>query len=457
MWTSRLQRMRQEPDSGLALATVLLVTGLITLLVMATTVMTIGSLRSSNDHGNFEGAIAAAETGIDQQLAELQKSQSYSLGPAIGTTFSSEEAERVWAVQTIQSQAALGQPFVSTGTGEFIAIKPPDHNVIYSLGCDPTCDSATAKQRLLKVEYLFAPYKPGNAILTAGNLNFSSSVTVDVSLAASGGTANVHTNGEASGTGCSQTVNGSVTSSGDYSVCGSVGNSDSGGNKPLESVPEVNARYLYTQYAEDYSGSWYDLCPDGKVKSADEDGPCQGDTLADLDSGGVYRGWSYADGSGTDAPIWSMTSTSWGDGIYYVYQGDAVIERNTVANAITVIAQAKSTGGPSERCGKYGGNISAKLVTINSAALPGTVLVADGDLSLTSNFEAGIGVFGAGDQIEVETSSNGITGTVIANDNCTAGGDVNEVKNAVINYDRNVEVPLLDIIRTTQWLEMKPR
>lgn len=457
MWTSRLQRMREEPDSGLALATVLLVTGLITLLVVATTALTIGSLRSSTDHGNFEGAIAAAETGIDQQLAELQKDQDYSQGPAIGSTFLSEEAERSWAVTTIQSQAALGQPIISTGTGEFIAIKPPDHNVIYSLGCDPACDSPQAKQRLLKVEYLFAPYKPGNAILTAGNLSFSSSVTVDVSLAAGGGTANVHTNGDADGTGCSQTVNGSVTSSGGYSVCGSVGNADSGGSKPLESVPEVRARYLYTQYAEDYSSSWYDLCPDGKVKRADEDGPCQGDTLTDLASGGVYRGWSFAAGSGTTAPIWSMTSTSWGDGIYYVYQGDADISRNTTANAITVIAEARSTGGPSSRCSKYGGNITAKLVTINSAALPGTVLVADTDLVMTSNFQAGIGVFGAGDQVKVETSSNGITGTVIANDRCTAGGDVNEVKNAVINYDRNVEVPLLDIIRTTQWLEMKPQ
>jgi len=55
----------------------------------------------------------------------------------------------------------------------------------------------------------------------------------------------------------------------------------------------------------------------------------------------------------------------------------------------------------------------------------------------------------------LETSSNGITGTVIANDKCTAGGDKNEVKNAVVNYDRNVEVPLLDMIRTTQWLELK--
>jgi hypothetical protein len=95
-------------------------------------------------------------------------------------------------------------------------------------------------------------------------------------------------------------------------------------------------------------------------------------------------------------------------------------------------------------------------VGIQNAALTGVVLVADTDLEVTSNFEGGIGVFGAGDQVRIETSSNGITGTVIANDRCTAEGDVNEVKNAVVNYDKNVEVPLLDIIRTTQWLELSP-
>lgn len=456
MWTSRIQRLRHEPDQGIALVVVLLVVGLMTLLVVAITSLTIGSLKSSTDHDKFEGAVAAAETGVDRQLAELQKNQAYSYGPAMGSTAMTTDAERTWALNAIKTLVNSGAQYQSTGTGAYFAIKPSDRNVIYSIGCDPNCTSTTSKKRFLKVEYLFAPYKPGNAILTAGNLKFSSSVTVDVSLAASGGSANVHTNGTATGTGCAQTVNGTVTSSGAYSVCGSVGLSGSGGNQPLESVPEVKARFLYDTFASQYSTGWYDLCPDGKVKSPGTS-PCAGTQLADISGGGTYRGWSYAAGSGTTAPLWSMTSTSWGDGTYYVYQGDASISRNTTVNAATVIAEAKSSGGPSATCGKLGGSITAKLVTISSAAIPGTVLVADTDLVMTSNFEAGIGVFGAGDQIQVETSSNGITGTVIANDKCTAGTDTNEVKNAVIKYDRNVEVPLLDIIRTTQWLELKAK
>ncbi len=458
---SRLTRARASDattDEGMALVTVLLVAALVTTLVVATTALALGSLRSSGDHERFEGAVAAAETGIDQQLAALQQNQSFSLGPAIGGSFANEEAERVWAITTIKTQVLAGLAYTSTGSGQFVAIKPPDRNVIYSIGCDPECTAPNAKKRFLKVEYIFAPYKPGNAILTAGNLKFSSSVTVDVSLLAAGGAANVHTNGSASGTGCSQTVNGTVTSSGSYGVCGSVGQSGSGGGTPLESVPEVKPRYLYDQFASTYSTNWYDLCSDGNVRSPGASGsvPCSGTALANVATGGNFRGWSYAPASGTTAALWSMTSTSWGDGTYYVYQGDATMNRNTVANAISVIAESAPTGGGAASCNKLGGNIEAKLVGINSAALPGVVFVAQGDLVMTSNFEAGIGVFAAGDQIRVETSSNGITGTIIANDACTAGGDINEVKNAVIKYDKNVEVPLLDIIRTTQWLEMSP-
>jgi hypothetical protein len=82
--------------------------------------------------------------------------------------------------------------------------------------------------------------------------------------------------------------------------------------------------------------------------------------------------------------------------------------------------------------------------------------VAQAQLSVSSNFSAGVGVFAAGDQIYIETSSNGIRGTVIANDTCTASGNTDQVKNAVIEYDRNVEIPLVDIVRTTQWLELQP-
>lgn len=459
MFRDRLRSARCAADEGFALATVLLVMALVTTLVMITAGVVMASLRSSGDHDKFEGAVGAAEAGVDTTLSRLQADQKYSAGPAINQTFASPDAERQWAYTTLMAQVTAGVPYTNTGTGQFLAIRPPDRNVIYSLGCVPTCGTSLAAQRLLKVEYLFAPYKPGNAILTAGNLSFSSSVTVDVTAGGTGGTANVHTNGDVTGSGCSQTVNGVVSSSGSYSVCGGVGLSGSGGSQPTQSVPTVSPRFLYDEFAATYAANWYDLCPDGTVHTASTvsgSAPCTGPQVADESAGGTYRGWSFAAGSGTTPPTWNMFDTTWGDGVYYVFQGNANISRNIVANSISVIAESAPTGGTSTTCGKLGGDIYAQGVTINSAALPGVIFVAQGQLSVSSNFSAGIGVFAAGDQIYIETSSNGIRGTVIANDTCTASGKTDQVKNAVINYDKNVEIPLVDIVRTTQWLELQP-
>jgi hypothetical protein len=452
----RLRDARNAAEAGFALATVLLVVALVTTLVLVTAGVVIASLRSSGDHDKFEGAVGAAEAGIDTTLSMLQANQTYSAGPAINQTFASPDAERKWAYTTLMGQVTAGVPYTNTGTGQFIAIRPPDRNVIYSLGCVPTCGTNLSAQRLLKVEYLFAPYKPGNAILTAGNLSFSSSVTVDVTAGGPGGAANVHTNGSVAGSGCSQTVNGQVTSSGSYSVCTGIGLPGSGGNQPTQSVPTVSPRSLYNEFASDYSTNWYDLCPDGTVR-APSTAPCATtSTLANVATGGTYRGWSFTAGSGTTPPTWNMNATTWGDGVYYVYQGDANIARNITANSISVIAESAPTGGTSLTCGTVGGDIYAQGVTINSAAIPGTVFVAQAQLSVTSNFSGGIGAFAAGYQVHIETSSNGIRGTVIANDLCTTTGLTDQVKNALIQYDKNVEIPLVDIVRTTQWLELQP-
>jgi len=453
-------------DQGIALSMVLLITVAISGLIAAMVIIGTGALRSSTGHAKFDQSLAAAEAGIDSLLSELQADQAFTNAGSVPSSWATapptEAEEQAWARAAILAQDSSAVQ--DAGVGEYVAIKPAGWNAVYAMGWSPSKAAPNATARLIKAEYLFAPYKPGNAILTSGNLAFSSSVTVDVSTGFVDAKANVHTNGEAAGTGCSQTVNGTVTSSGAYGVCGSVGDTGSGGGFPLEDVPLVDPRFVYNTYASVYADDalgpdfqWYDLCYDGKVRRPGGVGsaPCTGDELADLEAGGTYRGWSYADGSGTTAPIWTMDSTTWGPGIYYAYQSDAVMDRNTTVARATVLAEGDPNGGPTSRCQMKGGRITAKLVSVQAAALPGIVFLADDDLEVTSNFEGGIGLFGARNQVKLETSSNGITGTVIANDTCTAGGDLNEVKNAVINYDRNVEVPLLDMIRTTQWLELK--
>jgi hypothetical protein len=456
--TGRWGRIRTNAadDQGIALAMVLLITVAVSGLIASMVIVGTGSLRSATGHAKFDQSLAAAEAGLDSMLAELQSDQGFSNVGSVPSSWATspptEAVEQAWARAAILAEGSGS--LVDAGVGEYVAIKPAGWNSVYAMGWSPSKAAPKATARLVKAEYLFSPYKPGNAILTSGNLSFSSSVTVDVATGLVG-KANVHTNGGVNGTGCSQTVNGTVTSSGAYGVCGSVGDTGSGGGYPIEDVPEINTRYVYDKFASSYAAtSWYDLCNDGTVKRPGTT-PCSGTQLADVSGGGTYRGWSYGSGSGTTAPIWTMGSTSWGPGIYYAYRSDATMDRNTNVASATVIAEGAPTGGPTSRCGMKGGKITAKLVGIGSAALPGVVFMADDDLEVTANFEGGVGLFGAGNQVKLETSSNGITGTVIANDKCTAGGDRNEVKNAVVNYDRNVEVPLLDMIRTTQWLELK--
>ncbi|MGI8535772.1 MAG: hypothetical protein ACR2K2_04580 [Mycobacteriales bacterium] len=97
--------------------------------------------------------------------------------------------------------------------------------------------------------------------------------------------------------------------------------------------------------------------------------------------------------------------------------------------------------------------------------MPNTRLIADQDLKTTSNYQAGSasggtvisGLFLAGDQIEMSTSSNGAYGAVVAADQCDpATGSLvatNVSKNPSIYYDPNAQAPFTDIVNNTLWLE----
>ncbi|MGH8940644.1 MAG: hypothetical protein ACRDV2_15055, partial [Actinomycetes bacterium] len=98
--------------------------------------------------------------------------------------------------------------------------------------------------------------------------------------------------------------------------------------------------------------------------------------------------------------------------------------------------------------------------------VPNLFFLAEQDLLTASNFTAGSasggtvvsGMFIAGDQMQMETSSTGAYGSVITGDNCdppdgTSLVDSSQVKNPSIYYDPNAQAPFVDIINTTLWLE----
>jgi hypothetical protein len=319
---------------------------------------------------------------------------------------------------------------------------------------------------LLKAEYLFTPYTPTNAILTTGNLELGSSTTVTSAPPASPSVASVHANGNV------------IVSTGNPQVYGPVSQSGTGSpaqsskffsntagtvtSTVKQSVPVISALAVWGRnHTKVLPGGWYDLCSDGSVRSPDGAAPCGGTLLAS----NAWRGWTY-DGSAT-VKKWLATSAikqNSYSGTYYVDGGDAIANASNAGSAVpnfTVIASSHSVG-----CNKVGGNIDWDHIDLAAFSVPNTFMLADQDLRTGANFAAGSdvggtvisGFFLAGDQIEMQTSSNGAYGAVIASDECDpANGaslvDADIVKNPSIYYDPNGQAPFVDVVNTTLWLE----
>lgn len=456
---------RNDEGFGLVLVMGLSVVllGLVGLIVS----VSINSIRSAKNHQDFQNALAVAETGVDQTLATMVTNKNYNpcgcAVPAASLPFTTEAGERTWAKSTFAT--LLGNGSLTTQTtaeGEYAVMRPSNKQTVYSLGWVPNRANAK-KTRLIKSDYLFAPFKPGNALTTQGDLTFSGSVTVQA--AGSNPTAfpaPVHTNSAVSSSASSITVQGDVTSTGNYGLAsGANVGTGSGGSKPQEAVPTVDPLTVYRDVSSDlYASQWFDLCPTGQVRakvvtspSTPTPVPCTGTLIADaaLTTGGLTQyGWSFSLVSGV--PTWRMgTPNSNYTGTYYVYQGDAEIDggtngQNTPWNA-TVLVEAGGTG-----CARVGGNLSTRLTDISSF-LPGFVLVAGADLTFRTNLTSGDGVFSAADQVYMQTSSASLTGFVVASDACPDTSNPSSIQGVTINFDNTLEVPLASAVRTTQWLE----
>jgi hypothetical protein len=468
------------------------------LMIVGTTIAT-RSLASSREHSHFEGALSAAENGIDAALARSQRiydvtgTDSY-VTPSTGIPGDSapdcnaaavswsatmpntptNAQERAFARSTL---LALPASCVHvTSQGDYAFFKPAGRQTVYAMGWFPHKAATGAKTRLLKAEYLFVPYRPMQAILSSGPVTLGSSTTVTSAPPNDPALAGVHSNSTVSVENGNPIVYGPVSSTASSSASSNkfYSNTATGGavtQTPAIRIPAVNAREVWTlNHATNPPGGWYDLCADGTAR--DPDGvdissgqpvpaPCKGTIRAT----GSFRGWTF-DGSGS-VKVWTAGSglkTSGYSGTYYVNGADI---KNDASNAgssvpnLTVIASAATS-----TCSKVAGNISWDKTDVAAPSLPNLFMVADQDIKIDSNYFAGSasggtvvsGQFIAGDQIEMQTSSNGAYGSVVAADQCDpADGnslvDKNLVKNPSIYYDPNAMAPFIDIINTTLWLE----
>lgn len=452
----RCAAVRRGEDAGIALVSVIGLIMMVTALMVVASVTTVAAIGSSRDHVSFEQSLAAAEAGVDANLAAV--SQAYSAGnpnwtnpspcalPApTATDVASEAAERAWARTSLQALPTACT--VTTPQGQYVAGRAPGRQAVYAIGWSPVRGSPDAKSRVLKAEYVFAPYAPGKALLTGGNLDFSGSVAInnlDPALPA-----DVHTNQNISGYNNSLTVGGAVTATG--TLAGPCPSNVSGGceaGKPVEPMPNANPRTVWSTFAP-FEPNWVDLCPGGIAMkpSAASTQPCLGGTVVNASP------WVYSVSGGV--PTWTYPrSSSNSPGVYYVYLGNAQVGDNGNSRDIrqlTVIAEPATVGGPLLTCGKLGGDISWKLFDLQPY-LSGLVFLAGGSLYGGANADAGPGLFLAVDKIDLQTSSSTMTGAIVSQNKCAAAG-VNTVQGVTIRFDDTIEAPVNDIIRTTLWLE----
>jgi hypothetical protein len=151
-------------------------------------------------------------------------------------------------------------------------------------------------------------------------------------------------------------------------------------------------------------------------------------------------------------------------GVYFIHQGDVT---NGVGNAvipnISVIASSKNA----DNCGsKQYGNITWDHYDMQAPAYRNLFLYADADVVTTSNVNYGSGgtsgavvsgMFVAGDQISMQTSSQSAVGSVLAADQCSTSPlvDSNEAKNLNVYFDPNSDSPFTSIVTTTLWAEIR--
>src|SRR4051812_31834581 len=480
--------MAAQDEAGFAM---ILVIGFMTIilgLVAVALAVANRSLSSSRVHSTYDQALTVAESGIDATLGTLRVNQDYynvATTTSCGGMAYSLATERAWARCMITSQATNAN-VAHALNGDYYAIRPAGVQTVYSMGWVPSITKANAKKRLIKTDYIYADYVPSQAILVGGNLDMSGSVAV---TGVSGQPSGVHSNGSIVSR-TSDHIDGPVTASGSYDGAARDTVNDggvSGSNTAIQRIPDIDPLYSYhTQVpkyagnaggvtsAADYTGTWYDLCPDGTVHApvlGTEAQPCSGFTL---DSSHSYRGWNWTAGSSATPPQWRMAQDdSPYSGAYYVWRGDAYIDGKTShgntwnatvyaeAGWPTTIAPYTSAGAPSgylnnAGCGKYGGNITWNHTDIDEY-IPGTVFVAGADLVDGANNNAGSGLFAAADQVHMSTSSAFLTGAIVAGDACKgingAPVDSNEIQGITLEYDDTGEGSVARVVRTTLWLE----
>ena len=477
-----------------------------TLVAVGMTIATV-ALRESTNRTDFEMSLAAAEEGVDIALARQQ--EAFNNGDISGVPIPAESpgvpikqdnctaaevpdeifdnmtAEQ--EVQTAESKidelanaTAVNNCLQEGESGDFLVIRPSgstNSGTIYAKGWSPAYEDG-ATERFLKVDYIFVPYNPQQAILTGGDLYISGSVDVEVVPGAEP-VAGIHTNADLSFTTGSLNVCGQVSGTG--SVPSTSYTNSCGGTtmnpiqSPVEDLPEVDAAGFYKRAptmptAADAIAQnlWFDLCPgivsgDFEIRSYSSSGiPCTGTVMGNQDSA-VNFGVDYSPSDLAGGPTFSTTNAA-RDGVFYAHQANITTKQGgkkpSVPPRRTLIASAAST------CDVATGNIYYTHQDMESGPyIRNLFMMAETDLLVGPNLDLGNvavpvgGMFVAGDELELRTSSDQAVGAAVAIDRCegSSGEMINDGQSRLQGisffFDPNAESPFSALINVTLWQE----
>lgn len=415
-------------------------------------------LNQSKWDRNWQRSLHVAEAGIDHVLYSLSSDDTWTTGETL-PSFASNDAEKTWVLGT----AAISTELIEVSEGEWVIIKPNSGSRIYAVGYVPS-RAVAQNTRVIRVVYDFAPYAPGHAFVTDGDLTINGNGSFEGNLGS------VHTNGDVDVIG-SPSFTGSLTSSGTYSPGGAtIGDlANSGGGMPEVDIPEVDPATLF--YLAEYV-----LCADGRVRTGPayaagpeavpgpSDPPCSGTLLADA-STSEYRGWRKTGSSVSQGAQWAYGGNDRYDGVYYIDAGSASISGGpgdgTDPWNVTILAAAQSAFSSCSTI--VGGDVT---ITGNPAMRSHEkgqpfIIVARRDVILSGNPSANInfdGVVAAHEQVKI-SGNPALFGAIIVNDAChTPGSPVGPGSqisgNPTITYNGDLEVPLGESIRITHWNEL---
>lgn len=415
-------------------------------------------LNQSQWDRNWQRSLHVAEAGIDHVLYTLTNDDTWDSSDTLPPSFGSSDAEKTWVLST----AAASSNLVEVSEGDWVIIKPTSGERIYAVGYVPS--RATAQNtRVIRVVYDFAPFSPGAAFVTDGNLSINGNPTF------SGTEGSAHANGDIIVVGVPD-FTGSLSSSGSYTPGGAtIGDPDgSGGGMPTVQIPDVDptelfylAEYVFCADGNVYTGPAYAAGPE--VVPGPSDPPCSGTLLADA-STSEYRGWRKTGSSTSQGAQWAYGGNDRYDGVYYIDAGSASISGSpgdgTDPWNVTILAAAQSAFSSCSTI--VGGDV---IITGNPAMRSHEkgqpfIIVARRDVILAGVPSSNVnysGVVAAYEQIRIGGTPS-IFGAIMVNDACdTPGSPVSQTEiigNASITYDANAEIPLGHNIRITHWNEL---